>query len=140
MKTAEDFIKQLNDRRPGFLSDLGCQITDVVPAEGVCKMEFEISERCCHSGDIIQGGFVTAMLDSLTSHAAFAARPQGTAVSTLVVKVVFYEASRAGRLSAVGRVDKMTRNFAFLSGELFNEEGQRTASITATAKVSAPRS
>ena len=134
--TSEEIIRHLNSRRPQFLTDMHCEITDVDPQSGNCKMGFEITERYCHSGTIIQGGFVTAMLDAVTSHAAFAANPKARAVSTLEVKVTFYEASRMGKLHAVGRVDKMTRNFAFLSGDLFDEAGVRTASITATAKIS----
>ena len=137
--TNADTVTRLNSHRHHlpFLVDMGCEVTGANSEERTCEMTFEIGERYCHSGDIIQGGFVTAMLDAVTTHAVFAADSRVTAVSTLEVKVSFLDASRMGKLKAVGRVDKLTRNFAFLSGDLFNSAGDRTAGITATAKVSA---
>jgi len=134
--STDELLQQLNSRKPQFLSDMGCQITHADPQTGECRMSFDIGEQYCHSGNIIQGGFVTAMLDSVTSHAAFVANSNVTTVSTLEVKVTFLGASNLGKLTATGRVEKMTRNFAFLSGELFNDQGERTASISATAKIS----
>lgn len=131
----QKIIDRLNKYRLQFLIDLGCTIIDASQEERFCKMEFNIDKRYCHSVDIIQGGFVTAMLDAVTSHAVFAANEQLMALSTLELKVTFYEASRAGKLIAFGKVDKMGRSIAFLSGELFNEGGERTASITSTAKI-----
>lgn len=132
----EAIIQALNLHRPEYLNDLGCTITDADSEKGMCEMKFKISKQFCHSVDIIQGGFVTAMLDAVTTHAVFAANRQVRAVSTLEVKVNFYAPSRAGKLTAIGRVDKMTRNFVFVSGDLINELGERTASISSTAKVS----
>ncbi len=131
----KEIINNLNKNRPQFLNDLGCTILDVDREKGICEMEFNIGKQYCHSIDVIQGGFVTAMLDAVSSHAAFVTTPLAVGVSTLELKVTFYEASRAGRLKAIGKVDKMGRNIAFLSGDLFNEEGLRTASITSTAKM-----
>jgi len=132
---SQKIIDRLNTRKPQFLIDLGCTIIEANAEERFCKMEFNIDKRYCHSVDIIQGGFVTAMLDAVTSHAVFAASEELMALSTLELKVTFYEASRAGKLIAIGKIDKMGRSIAFLSGELFNETGQRTASITSTAKI-----
>ena len=131
----EKILKQLNGTPPEYLKDMGCEITQIDSEKGTCEMDFTISKRFCHSGDIVQGGFVTAMLDAVCTFAGF-----GTGkiikLASLEVKVSFYEASRAGKFRAVGRVDRMGRTTAFLSGDLYNEAGQRTASITTTAKVS----
>lgn len=130
----EEMIKQLNDFRPQFLMDMGCEITNADPEKGICEMDFHINERYCHSGDIIQGGFVTAMLDAVTTFATFGT-DKIKILASLEVKVSFYEASRAGNFHAIGRIDRMGKSIAFLSGDLFNEAGQRTASITTTAKI-----
>lgn len=128
-------MEHLNTMREQFLDDLGCEITAVDVAQRICYMDFNVDSRYCHSGDIIQGGFVTAMLDTCTTHATFAANQKITGVATLELKVSFLEASRMGKLSAVGRVDKLTRNIAFMSGELYNSEGLVTARISTTAKL-----
>ena len=130
----QEIINYLNKFRTQYLADLGCTITDASQEEQFCKMEFDISERYCHVDSIIQGGFVTAMLDAVTAHVVFAVVPKIKGLSTLELKVSFYEASRAGKLFAVGRIDRLGKSIAFLSGDLYNEAGQRTASITTTAK------
>ena len=129
-------LAQLNKFRPPFLDLLGCTIEDVDPEEQTCTMIFDISEQLCHSGNIIQGGFITAMLDTVSSHAVFACDPEVVGVSTLDLRINFFKASHPGKVRAIGKVEKLTRNFAFLSAELYNPEGERTASLSASAKVS----
>ena len=134
--TKEQVITKMNQMRPAFLTLLGCRITDVDMEKKICEMDFDISEQFCHSGDVIQGGFVTAMLDAVSAHAIFASNPEIINMSSLELKVSFLDASRQGKCHAIGKVEKLTRNFAFLSAELFNEEGKRTATLSSTAKVS----
>lgn len=98
-------------------------------------MTFDISEHFCHSGDIIQGGFVTAMLDAVSTFAAFSTNSNIIKLATLELKVTFLRASRAGKFKAIGRVEQMGKSIAFLTGDLFDETGQKTASITTTAKI-----
>lgn len=134
--TKEAIIERMNTFRPSFLDAFECVITDVNPKDGFCEMEFNIGKQFCHSGNIIQGGFVTALLDSVSSHATFVMNKEIVAVSTLELKVSFLGPSFDGKYRATGKVEKLTRNFAFLSAELFNEAGERTATLTSTSKVS----
>ena len=129
-------IDQLNGFRPPFLDLLKCEILDVDSGMGICKMKFDIGKELCHSGNIVQGGFVTAMLDTVSSHATFGMNDKIVAVSTMELKVSFYGPSNNGIFTAIGKVEKLTRNFAFLSADLLNDKGERTASLTSTAKVS----
>ena len=85
---------------------MGCEVTHAKFGERICEMTFEIGKRCSHSGDIIQGGFVTAMLDAVTTHAVFAVDSRVTAVSSLELKVSFLDASRMGKLKAVGHASR----------------------------------
>ena len=128
-------VTHLERFREPFLDDLGCTIQRADAEQGVCEMTFDIGQRYCHSGDVVQGGFVSAMLDAACSHAAFVANKDVVGVSTLEFKTTFLEASRRGLLTAVGRVDKLGRNIAFMSGELRNSDGTLTATMTATAKL-----
>ena len=131
----EAIIQRMNSFRPPFLDLFECVIADVNPGEGTCVMNFNISRQYCHSGNIIQGGFITAMLDSVSSHAAFGLNANVVKLSTLELKVSYFAPSLSGKYKAVGKIEKLTRNFAFLSADLFNEKGERTASLTSTAKL-----
>ena len=130
----KETIQRLNNHPLPFFEDMGGKTTDADPELGTCVMEFDISEFYCHSGDIVQGGFVTAMLDLVTSHAVFATDPLIVGLSTLELKVSFYAASRAGKFRAFGKIEKKGKSIVFLSGDLYNESGERTASITSTSK------
>ncbi len=128
-------LEQLNTRKPGFLKDFGCVITHVDQEKGICEMDFDVPLHFCHSGDIIQGGFVTTMLDSVCTFSVFGTNPNVVKLATLELKVTYLKASRAGKFKAVGKIESMGRSIAFLTGELFDESGQKTASITTTAKI-----
>lgn len=135
MTDSQHIIDRLNSHREQFLEDMGCVIRDVDVERRSCTMEFNIDQRYCHSGDVIQGGFVTAMLDSVATHAVFLANPKTKVVATLELKVTFFEVSRRGQLTAIGKVDKMTRSIAFVSADLIDPNGVLTASLSSTAKL-----
>jgi uncharacterized protein (TIGR00369 family) len=128
-------IDALNARRPTFLKHLGGAVSALDPGAGRLTMTFDISREYCHSVDIIQGGFVTAMLDAAASHAAFALVEGVTALGSLEIKVSFLEPSRAGRYRAVGIIHRVGRSTAFLGGELYTAAGQLTAMATTTARL-----
>ena len=132
----ETMIAHMNKMRPPFLDMLNCVITDADAEKGICEMDFEIGKQFCHSVNIVQGGFVTAMLDAVSSHAVFGTNQNIVGLSTLELKVSYFAASKSGKFHAIGRIEKLTRNFAFLSADLYNATGERTASLTSTAKIS----
>lgn len=132
---SKKIIDLLNKQKPAFLKDFACIITDVNPEKGICEMSFDVPKHFCHSGDIIQGGFVTTMLDSVCTFAVFGNNANVIKLATLELKITYFKASRAGKYRAVGKIESMGRSIAFLTGELYNEAGQKTASITTTAKI-----
>ncbi len=131
----EPMIPALNARRPAFLDMLGGRVVALDRGAGTCTMAFDISTDFCHSIDIIQGGFVTAMLDAAASHAAFALVDGVSALATLEIKVSFLEPSRAGVYRAVGIINRVGQSTAFLSGELYTDDGRLTAMATTTARL-----
>jgi len=64
-------IESLNARAPGFIKLLGGKITALDVEAQKAVFEFTVPLDFCHSGDVVQGGFVTAMLDAAMSHALF---------------------------------------------------------------------
>ena len=133
--TDAEIIDMLNARPPVFLKLLGGKVSALDRDAASCTMSFDISTDFCHSGDMVQGGFVTSMLDATMTHTAFALSENLANVATLEVKVSFLEPSRAGRFRAVGTLIKIGRSTGFMSGELYNEAGELTATATTTAKL-----
>ncbi len=136
----QDVVTALNDRRPAFIEMLGGRVIAADPAERTCTFEFTVSTQFCHSVDVVQGGFVTAMLDAAMSHAIFASVEGITGVSSLEIKTSYLEPTRAGRLRAVGHILKSSYKTAFLEAKLYNAEGLLTATASSVAKLGREKS
>jgi uncharacterized protein (TIGR00369 family) len=136
----QEVIDGLNGRNPKFIKMLGGSITDIDRQSRTCTYEFNISTDFCHSTNIVQGGFITSMLDAAMSHAVFA-ETEGKLknVSSLEIKTSFLEPTHAGRLTAVGKVMKSSYKTAFLEAQLFNELGVLTATASSVAKLIRPK-
>ena len=135
----QQLVDQLNAQTPKLIKILGGRIVGANPVEKTCTMDFDISRDFCHSIDIVQGGFVTAMLDAAMTHAAFAADKDIVNVSSLEIKTNFLEPTRAGYLRAVGEVIKSGYKLAFMEGRLYDENGLLTATTSTVAKLARGR-
>jgi len=130
-----DIVERMNAELPVFVDRLGGRMLAFDLNAHECRFQWMIGPEFCHSGDVVQGGFVTAMLDANMSHACFGVGDV-SGLATLEIKVSFLDVSRAGAFESLGRVVKATHRTAFLSGELFDASGRLTATATATAKLS----
>lgn len=128
-------LEHHNTLLPPCLQVLNARLVDFDREAATCELQFHISEQFCHSVDTVQGGYVTAMLDAAMSHAAFMGDTEIIALPTLELKVSFFEVTRAGPVTARGRVLKAGRSTVFLEGHLINHQGQVSAMATATAKT-----
>ena len=140
MTTDKETIDALNTHAPTFIQILGGHIIAIDKKQRTCTFEFNIGTEFCHSVDIVQGGFVTAMLDAAMSHAAFAeSGAHLQSVSSLEIKTSFLEATRAGKLTVVGKVMKSSYKTAFLEGHVYNSDGALTATASSVAKLVRPK-
>jgi uncharacterized protein (TIGR00369 family) len=132
----QELLDEMNTRTPGFIKMLGGKIIAVDPLHATCTMEFNVSTDFCHSTDVVQGGFITTMLDAAMTHAAFGIDRDIANVSSLEIKTSYLEPTLAGRLHAVGKVIRRGHKIAFFQGELFDENGVLTATTSSVGKLS----
>jgi len=131
----EELIARMNAHAPPAVKTLGGSIVSYDDATQTMEMQFYASEAFCHSGDIIQGGFVTGMLDATMSHAVFAAVRRPIILPTLEIKVSFLDIARMGELVASGTVVRLGKSVAFLEGQLKDPQGKLLATATSTARI-----
>lgn len=131
----QDLVEKFNSYRPKFINLLGGSVGSVSLIPPCCTYEFVISKDYCHSVDVVQGGFVTAMLDAAMSHAAYAIDKEILGVSTLEISTRYFAPTRAGKVIATGRVRGETYKLAFLEGELHDVAGELTATSQSTVKL-----
>jgi uncharacterized protein (TIGR00369 family) len=135
MKNKETTIQQINDHGPKFLNMLGGRLVDFNTNKTACTFEFNVSKDFCHSIDIVQGGFVTAMLDAAMSHAVIICDLEIINVSSLEIKTSYLAATRAGKLRVEGWVIKQSYKTAFMESHLYNEDNELTATASSVAKL-----
>jgi len=131
----DKLIARLNAHAPPALKTLGGSIVSYDDSTQTMVMNFHASEAFCHSGDIVQGGFVTGMLDATMSHAVFAAVNKPIVLPTLEIKVSFLEIARMGDLVASGTVVRLGKSVAFLEGQLKDPQGKLLATASSTARI-----
>ena len=110
---------------PRYVDLLGMRPLSAEP--GHVRMEFTASEQFLNPAGVVQGGFITAMLDDTMGPAAVAQLGPGYFAPTLELKVSFLRPVGPGRLIGDGRVVHMGRSIAFLEGSLCDEEGETSS-------------
>ena len=128
-------LEVLRQDRPPCLRTLNGMPIAVDREAGRVRITFEALPDFCHSGGIVQGGFVTGMIDEAMAQAVLAKSNLTLSPPTLELKVSFYAPASPGRYFAEGRVAHMGRSIVFLEGDLRREDGARIAGATATARL-----
>ncbi len=120
-------------RWPNYVDLLGMR--PLLAEPGHVRFEFQATEQFLNPAGVVQGGFLTAMLDDTMGPAALSQLGAGHFTPTLELKVNFLRPARPGRLVGDGRVVHMGKSVAFLEGSLADDEGNVVATATATARV-----
>ena len=135
MSSRQD-IDRINARLPPFMALMSGRIERIDAASQAVEMSFQIGTHLCHSVDIVQGGFITAMLDAAMSHAVFALDDTVLGLSSLEISTRYLEVTRAGPCRALGRIVRLSYKTAFLEGELLSADGLRLATAQTVARLS----
>ena len=136
MKNKEQIIEKINRQLPKFVGLLGGKLIDIDTEKKSCTFEFNISKDYCHSVDVVQGGFVTAMLDTVMSHAVLLQDQNLTDISSLEIKTSYLEPTRAGKLRVEAWAVKTGYKVAFMEGHIYNEDNVLTATTSSVGKLS----
>ena len=120
---------------PKFLEILGSQGFEFDDELGTSVMSFVINKDFTHSNEtIVQGGFITAMLDASMAHLIILKRNGEVNPLSLNINVNFIAPGTPGEYVAKGEITKMGKSIAFTSSELFQGE-TLIATATATNKM-----
>ena len=120
---------------PKFLEMLGSKGFEYDDELGTSAMRFLISKDLTHSnGTIVQGGFITAMLDAAMAHLIILKRNGEVNPLSLNINVNFIAPGAPGDFVAKGEITKMGKSIAFTSGELYQGD-ILVATATATNKM-----
>jgi len=126
----------LADWKPGadpLMQTMGFIRTVSIDADvGRVVVEFEAKKNQCHSGNIVQGGFVTGWIDNAMATAVLFKTDFERMVMSLEIKVSFYRAANPGLVVAEGWIERIGKKTAFAEGVLRNPEGEIIAKASST--------
>ena len=133
--SSDEIVEQMNAHPPAVIRSLKGRVAAYAAEKRELRMEFHIGTEFCHTVDIVQGGFITAMLDASMAHAVLASEGFKVRVSSIDINVSFLRPARAGAFAAVGSIVKAGRSVAFLKAELFSDKGELVATATSSAHL-----
>ena len=99
---------------------------------GRAQIEYAASMAQCHSGGVVQGGFVTGWIDAAMAHAVIAKVGHGMVPMTLELKVSFFAPARPGPVIAEAWIVKAGRKTVFAEGTLSDATGTVLAKASST--------
>jgi uncharacterized protein (TIGR00369 family) len=121
---------------PNLWRTLGFRRTDWAPGSSTVEWEATLEYGfVTPAGPVIQGGLVTAVLDSAMGGACWTVLNNDEAFLTADLRVEFLRPTRPGRLRAVGQVVRRASRVVFCSAELFDTEGTTLAASRCTQVV-----
>lgn len=122
--------------RDGLGASLGIVRTLYMDKEaGRAAIEVEAEMRMCHSGGVVQGGFVTGWIDAAMARAAMCVTDFEMTPMSLEIKVSFFSPATPGRLVAEAWIERKGRSTMFLEGNLKNAAGDVVAKGTSTVRM-----
>jgi acyl-CoA thioesterase len=107
---------------------------EVDPA-GRATLEYEAGRHMCHSGGVVQGGFISGWLDSAMAHAVMARTGFEMTPMSLELKVSFFAPARPGRVFAEAWVEKAGRSTCFTEARLLDPKGVVLAKASSTIRL-----
>ena len=134
----DDIFRDLREGRfPLGRSDktLGWQLVDVDPDMGWIRVQFEAKPEFVNPAGIIQGGYLSAMLDCTMGPGLLVTLEAGFFVTTIELKVNFIRPAQVGKLIAEANVVHRGRSICFSQGQICDVEGNLLATATATQQI-----
>ena len=114
---------------------LGAKVTHFSSEPPKIEMEFEAIHGFTHSdGQVVQGGFVTGMLDAPMAHLLMGLFDFKIVPMTLDINVSFLAPSRQGKLNCIAEVLQLGKSTAFMTSKLY-QKGIIVASATSTVRL-----
>jgi acyl-CoA thioesterase len=107
------------------------RIVDIQP-DGQATLEFQAGQHMCHSGGVVQGGFVSGWIDAAMAHAAMAMAGPDVVPMSLELKVSFFAPARPGPVIAKAWVERRGRSTCFFEGQLLDGSGKVLAKASST--------
>ena len=135
MLSDEQILKKFKITQAPCTDTLGAKVINFTSNPPEIEMEFLAIQEFTHSdGMIVQGGFVTGMLDAPMAHLLMGLYEFKVIPMTLDLNVSFLAPTRQGKLIAKAEVVQLGKSTAFMSSKLYQDE-KLVATSTSTVRL-----
>src|ERR1700679_1647281 len=114
---------------------LGREIVSVDTESGEVRLRFLADRQFSNRHGSVQGGMLSAMLDSATGNAVIANLPSDRTAVTTRLDTTFVKPAALGPLTAIARLVKLDARSAEAEAELVDGSGQVVASARAELRI-----
>ncbi len=111
------------------------KIIELDTIKGLARAEYSAKLNMCHSGNIVQGGFITGWLDAVMALACMCKVGSDVLVLSLEIKTTFIKSINPGSVLVEGEVIKAGNNIAFLEGKIVDKKNNLLAKANQTVKL-----
>ena len=111
------------------------KIIKLDPIIGFALAEYAPKKSMCHSGNIVQGGFITGWLDAVMALACMSKVGINTLVLSLEIKTTFIKKVLPESILVTGKVIKSGKTIAFLEGTIIDKKNNILAKANQTVKL-----
>ena len=135
MSKNKKILELLSAHKPPCLDTLNGKTTHFESNPPLLTMEFEAVPEFCHSPtQVVQGGFVTGMLDTSMAHLLIALSGGRLNPVSLDINVSFLAPSHPGKLISEAKVVRLGKSIGYFSSSLYQQE-TLVATATSTIKL-----
>ena len=133
-KVNKKFLKEMFSKAPQ--TTLGIKkILKLDSKKGIASAVYSAKKNMCHSGNIVQGGFITGWLDAVMALACMCKVGSDVLVLSLEIKTTFIKSVNPGEVVVNARVIKTGNSIAFLEGDIFDKKNNLLAKANQTVKL-----
>ena len=133
-KVNKKFLEEMFSKAPQ--TTLGIKkILTLDTKKGIARAVYSAKKNMCHSGNIVQGGFITGWLDAIMAISCMCKEGSDLLVLSLEIKTSFLKQVNPGEVLVFGRVIKSGKSIAFLEGELRDNKNNLLAKANQTVKL-----
>jgi 1,4-dihydroxy-2-naphthoyl-CoA hydrolase len=118
----------------------------LIGAEAIAASGDEVRARLawqptlCTSGEVMHGGVLMTLADTVGAWCAFLNLPEGAGTTTIESKTNFLRAVRSGSVQAIARPLHVGRTVVVVDTEVRDDDERLVARVTQTQAVLSPRS
>ena len=133
-KVNKKFLEDMFSKAPQ--TTLGVKkILKLDTKKGIASAIYTAKKNMCHSGNIVQGGFITGWLDAVMALACMCKVGSDVLVLSLEIKTTFIKSINPGEVIVTAKIIKAGNNIAFLEGDILDKKNNLLAKANQTVKL-----